>query len=101
MKKRLLIAALALALTPGAAKAVDVFVRFGPPPPPREVVVVRHHEMRRHGEVWVPGYYVWTGHKYKWHRGRWMKPPRHGAVWSPGYWQPRRGGFEFVGGYWR
>lgn len=101
MKKHLLIGALALALTPAAANAVDIFVRFGPPLPPREVVVMREYPMRHRGEVWVPGYYRWTGHKYRWNKGRWMRPPRHGAIWAPGYWQPRRGGYVFVEGYWR
>jgi len=97
MKKLLSIGAFALALTAGTASAAEVFVRFGPPPPPREVIVARPGP--RH--VWVPGYYTWTGHRYRWVNGYWAMPPRSRAVWVPGAWQPRRGGHVWVSGYWR
>lgn len=97
MKRLFGIGVFALALAAGDAKAAEVFVRIGPPPPHREVVVRRPGP--RH--VWVPGYYRFSGHRYRWTRGRWAMPPRPHAVWVPGQWAPRRGGHVWIGGYWR
>lgn len=99
MKRILALGMLALTLGLGAAEARGGrHARFGPPPPHREMM------MRAPGphHVWVPGYYEWRGNRYKWNRGRWMRPPRGRHVWVPGYWMPeRRGGFVYFEGYWR
>ena len=100
MKKLLGIGVFALALSTTVGCAVRGYSRYGPPPPPpppREAMVRGSHG----GRVWVPGYYRWTGNRYRWVEGRWMKPPRHGQVWVPGYRAPRRGGYVWVEGYWR
>ena len=98
MKRIIAAGIFALTLAAGAAEARGgPYALFGPPPPPYEVMMMRPGPYH----VWVPGYYRWTGNHYRWVRGRWMKPPRHRAVWMPGYWAPQRGGWVFVGGYWR
>jgi len=49
----------------------------------------------------VNGYYRWDGHKYKWHRGRWVVPPRGKKVWVPGRWERGHRGHIWIEGYWR
>ena len=51
--------------------------------------------------VWVPGYDRWTGNRYRWVEGRWVKPPRYGMVWVPGHRAPRGRGYVWVEGHWR
>ena len=100
MKKLIGIGVFALALSTTVGCAVRGYGRYGPPPPPpppHEAMVRGSHG----GRVWVPGYYRWTGNRYRWVEGRWMRPPRHGQVWVPGYRAPRRGGYVWVEGYWR
>lgn len=82
--------ALALSTTVGCAAR-----RFGPPPP-RGAMVQRSYP----GRVWIPGYQRWTGNRYRWVEGRWVRPPRPGQVWVPGHRAPRRGGYVWVEGYW-
>lgn len=53
------------------------------------------------GRVWIPGYQRWSGNRYRWVEGRWVKPPRHGQVWVQGHRAPRRGGYVWIEGYWR
>lgn len=101
MKKLILGAFFALVMAAGTGNAAEIYFRFGPPPPPppppREVIVVR--PTPRH--VWVDGYYRWDGHKYKWHRGRWVVPPRGKKVWVPGRWERGHRGHIWIEGYWR
>lgn len=97
MKKMIAAGIFALTLAAGVAEARGGHPRYGPPPPPYEMMVSRPGP--RH--VWVPGHYRWTGNRYKWVRGRWIRAPRPNAVWMPGFWAPQRGGYVFMGGYWR
>ena len=82
-----------------AAWAREVFVRVAPPRPVVERVVPRPAP----GNVWVGGYYRWTGRAYIWTPGQWVSPPRPAAVWVPPHWDfvPARGGYIFVAGFWR
>jgi len=100
MKRLIEPGVVALALATAVGCAARGYARFAPPPPPpppREAMMYRPQGAL----VWVPGYYRWDGHRYKWVRGRWVKPPRHGAVWVPGYWAERPGGRVWIEGYWR
>jgi hypothetical protein len=100
MKKLFGIVLFAAALSATSGCAARVYGRFGPPlppPPPRGAIVEGYHA----GRVWIPGYYRWTGNRYRWVEGRWAMPPRHGMVWVPGHRAPHRGGYVWVEGYWR
>ena len=100
MKRLIGIVLFAMTLSTTAGCAARVYGRFGPPlppPPPREAMVERAHARL----VWVPGYYRWTGNRYRWVAGRWVMPPRHGMVWVEGYRAPRGRGYVWVEGYWR
>jgi hypothetical protein len=79
--------------------AVGVFVRVAPPRPVREhIAPIPAARM-----VWVGGYYRWSGRAYAWAPGYWARPPYPAAVWVAPRWvyQPARGGYLFIAGYWR
>ena len=86
-----------LTLAPSAEAFVRVYVGSPPPPP---IVEVRPSRPRS-GLVWQPGYYRWTGSRYRWRRGRWVRPPRRNAVWVGARWERGRRGWYEVPGYWR
>jgi len=60
----------AVTTTPAAAQAVFQ-VQVAPPPPRVEVVPAP-----RRGQVWVPGYWDWRGHRHVW-------APAIGSVHAP------------------
>lgn len=97
MKRLLGIGVVALTLFATAGCAVRVHDHFGPPPPPRGAMGHHTHD----GRVWVPGYDRWTGNRYRWVEGRWVRPPRHGQVWVPGYRAQRGGVYVWIEGHWR
>lgn len=66
-----------------------------PPPPPPPVVRIPRSPGR--GYVWVPGFYVNVGPRYRWNNGYWARPPYRGAVWVA----PRYKGNRYYPGYWR
>jgi hypothetical protein len=84
----LAVAALAAALPADARSRVGLYVNLGPPPPAYYEVV----PAPRPGWSWVPGYWDWTGHRYHWIAGHWVRA-RHGYV----YHGPR---YHHVGGHW-
>lgn len=99
MKNLIGVGVLAAALTATAGCAVRGYARYGPaPPPPPPGATVRGPHA---GMVWIPGYWRWTKHGYRWVEGRWVRPPRPGMVWVPGYRAHRHGGYVWVEGYWR
>lgn len=53
------------------------------------------------GYIWQPGYWRWTGTRYAWIPGIYVRAPVPGAIWVPGYWQAHGGGWIWIGGYWR
>jgi len=74
-----------------------VFVREPPPP----VVVERRPARPGDGYVWIEGYWGWTGHKYAWERGRWVRPPRERVVWVAPRYEKFEHGHAYAPGHWR
>ncbi len=89
MKRLMGIGLLALTMTAATGCAVRSYHHYGPPPPPPPGPAMMHG---RAGMVWIPGYRRWTGTRYRWVEGRWVRPPRPGMVWVPGYRAHRHGG---------
>jgi hypothetical protein len=52
------------------------------------------------GAVWVDGYWSFSGARYLWVRGRWMRPPQVGLIWYRGGWVRHGAGFLYVRGRW-
>lgn len=52
------------------------------------------------GAVWVAGYWSWSGSRYVWVRGRYMRPPQPGLAWYPGGYVRRGPGYVYVPGRW-
>lgn len=89
---------LAGALFVGAASAAEVVVRIGPPAPVRIGAI---GVAPGPGYVWVNGYHEWSGDRYAWREGEWVRPPRPHAVWVEHRWVRRHNGYVFVRGHWR
>lgn len=68
-----------------------------PPPPQPEVVVYQPGP----DFVWIQGYWAFDGSRYVWIGSRWVRPPHHRyhAYRAP-HWEPRRGSYVYVQGYW-
>jgi hypothetical protein len=91
------IAALALALVPGASfAAVFISVGFAPPALPVYVQPVAPGD----GYLWNPGYWAYGPEGYYWVPGVWVRPPAVGLLWTPGYWGWGGSAFLFHEGYW-
>jgi hypothetical protein len=97
MRKKILVAALALGAisVPIVSEARTVIVEVAPPPARVEVVPAA-----RVGYVWAPGYWNWNGHRHVWVAGRWVGE-RHGWHWEPHHWEEREGRWHFHEGGWR
>ena len=83
-----------LAMSAGAVAAVVVDVEVAPPAP--RVVEV---PPPRHGYVWAPGYWRWSGQRHVWVNGRWVRE-RHGWHWVPDHWVEAGPRWHFVPGHW-
>ncbi len=70
------------------------FVIPAPPPLRREAV-----PRARHGQVWVPGYWDWRGHRHVWVAGHWEKA-RAGYRYRNPKWEQRDGRWEMNRGGW-
>ncbi len=84
-----------------------VFIGIGVPAPvrvavlPPPVVAVPPVAPVPYGYVWRPGYYTWTGVRYRLIPGGYVRPPFAGAVWvGPRVIRSARGPY-WVRGYWR
>lgn len=70
-------------------------VMVAPPPPQVEVVgpppVV--------GQIWLGGFWNWTGHRHEWVPGHWENP-RPGYSWVPHRWEQSGNGWRHSGGRW-
>ncbi|MCE1243740.1 hypothetical protein [Oryzomicrobium sp.] len=70
-------------------------VMVAPPPPQVEVVgpppVV--------GQIWIGGFWNWTGHRHEWVPGHWENP-RPGYTWVPHRWEQAGNGWRHTGGHW-
>lgn len=99
MKKLLIAAMFAASLGSIAAPAIAateiIVVRKAPPAPRHEVMPAA-----RHGYVWTPGYWNWTGHRYAWVKGKYVKA-RAGYHWNAPRWQERNGRWQFAHGEWQ
>ena len=97
MRKKILVAALALGAisVPIVSEARTVIVEVAPPPARVEVVPAP-----RVGYVWAPGYWNWNGHRHVWVGGRWVGE-RHGYRWEAHHWEEREGHWHFREGGWR
>ncbi len=96
--------ALTGAITPAqAATQATVIVQSGPqhgifipaPPPPRREAVPH----ARKGQVWVPGYWDWRGHRHVWVAGHFEKV-RPGYRYRTPQWEQRDGRWELHRGGW-
>ncbi|KRB26608.1 MULTISPECIES: YXWGXW repeat-containing protein [unclassified Acidovorax] len=65
-----------------------------PPPPRREAV-----PHARRGQVWVPGYWDWRGHRHVWVQGHFEKV-RPGYRYRAPQWDQRDGRWELHRGGW-
>ena len=97
MRKKILVAALALGAisVPIVSEARTVIVEVAPPPARVEVVPAP-----RVGYVWAPGYWNWNGHRHVWVGGRWVGE-RRGYHWEAHRWEEHEGRWHFHEGGWR
>lgn len=51
------------------------------------------------GQVWIGGYWNWTGHRHDWVPGRW-ESPRQGHTWVPHRWERNGDHWRQGGGRW-
>ncbi|MGA2449056.1 MAG: hypothetical protein ABTD50_10300 [Polyangiaceae bacterium] len=83
-----------------APQAQEVVVE-SPPPPPPPVVEPAPPAPASADDVWVAGYYGWSGQRYEWRRGHYERRPRPGARYSAGHWEPRARGKVWVEARWQ
>jgi hypothetical protein len=69
-------------------------IRIAPPQPRYE----RTPRARR-GQIWIPGYWNWSGNRHEWVRGTWMRE-RPGYVYEQPRWMERNGQWYFEQGRW-
>jgi hypothetical protein len=67
------------------------------PPPPQ----VETRPPPVPGQMWVPGYWQWNGHRHMWNRGHYAAPPQAGMVYEPARWENRHGHWAFIAGRWK
>lgn len=89
------IAGSAFSASAGARVVVGVDVGFPPPAPRVETVVTA-----RPGQVWIPGYWRWTGATHIWVGGYWTRA-RPGYRYVPAAWVHAGPAWRFHAGYWR
>jgi hypothetical protein len=68
------------------------------PPRPR---AERRSGTRHPGDVWIGGYWAWTGTRYDWNAGHWEAPPPHKHRWTPPRWTRHGARWAFTPGRWR
>jgi len=72
-----------------AASNIEVYVNTPPPPPRHEAVPAP-----RHGYVWEPGHYEWSGHRHVWVAGHWLRA-RQGYAYRAPEWYERDGRWHY------
>ena len=80
---------------PASAAPYGISIDVAPPAPRVE----RVPDARR-GYVWTPGYWNWTGNRYTWVPGTWVRE-RRGYVYAHPQWHERNGRWELQRGEWR
>lgn len=78
---------------PSDIKVVDV-----KPPTPRLEI---RPEQPTAEHVWQAGYWRWSGAKYVWVTGKWVKRPSIRAFWISGHWQREADGWIWKPGNWK
>ena len=82
-------------VTPGSAQ---ISVYIGTPPP--AVVYEEPGPPPSVEFVWIEGYWQPVGHRYRWVRGRWERPPYAGAYWTHPHYDHYREGWVVHEGHW-
>jgi YXWGXW repeat-containing protein len=75
---------LGLAYVPAAHADTRIAVSIGAP------VVAPVQYGPAYGYVWQPGYYVWTGWRYRWIPGSWVRSPYGSRRWGNDRWERDR-----------
>ena len=83
------------AVAPDQRHYVDGVVMVAPPTPQQEII----GEPPVAGEVWLAGYWNWTGARYEWTAGHWSAP-RPGRHWVPDQWVRQGDGWRMKSGHW-
>lgn len=105
--RRLFLATLFTGLAAGAG--VTVAQPYGPPggplggPPPYRPIPELRPEVvlpPRHGMIWEPGHWQWTGRDYVWSRGRYIPVRPRYRQFVPGRWVRRGPGWVWIGPHW-
>ena len=52
------------------------------------------------GQVWINGFWGWSGGRHVWHGGYWGTPPHAGAHWVPHTWEHQGNGWRLRRGHW-
>ncbi|HJV97455.1 MAG TPA: hypothetical protein VJ608_15535 [Albitalea sp.] len=73
----------------------DEVVAVAPPPPREEYIGVAPVV----GQIWIGGYWGWSGGRHVWIGGHW-EAPRPGYHWVPHRWQHERDGWRLHHGHW-
>ncbi len=89
----LVAATLAASALPAAART-DIIVNVAPPPVRYEIA-----PGPRVGHAWVPGYWVWRGHRHHWVAGHWVRH-RPGYVYAPARWVEHGGRWHYYRPVW-
>jgi hypothetical protein len=71
-----------------------VVIGSAPPPPMYE-----RAPAPRHGYVWAPGYWQWSGHRHNWVQGQWLAA-RQGYAYASPSWHQRDGRWYMEPGRW-
>jgi hypothetical protein len=66
------------------------------PPPPRVEYVGPPPVL---GQIWIDGFWNWTGNGHYWVPGRW-EAPRPGYYWAPHRWERDGDHWRQSGGHW-
>lgn len=90
-----LLACATLSIAPAQAQTQLSIVIGNAPPPLRYEVM----PAARHGYVWAPGYWSWSGHRHLWRAGHWERV-HQGAEYRAPAWREERGSWRFEPGAW-
>jgi hypothetical protein len=98
MKRTLLLAVLAGALSlPGCAAGYAYYAPVPPPPVRVEAFGVAPGP----GFVFVNGYWGYQGGNHVWIPGRWERPPHGRSAWEAGRWERQGNRWAYRQGRWR
>src|SRR6185369_12254402 len=102
MTKRVavLILCLAMFVAPAAVAprlATAQLVTSNGPPPPREELPAPRTSSR---DLWLKGYWEWTGNGYRWVPGHWERAPHRGWSYYEPMWSEVGGRWLFFAGHW-